>query len=206
MTLVQVNLRKKGFSDCSGEMKVIHRSIIPLELNIRERSKRNKTRIPYNEAEYDLFTDSPPPPAYLDSEVTEFGEPTVVMENIEHDILDDPFNNCQNLVDENDSKPPVYKSLQLGTTNKKLEVILLDGIDLPEPDSKKQVEEIVLDSDDDECSNNSVGKSEADVHCESEHIVKEESEDCHEETVKEKLRDLNEINSYVKNNVSIVEL
>jgi len=199
---------KKGFSDCPGEMKVIHRSIIPLELNIRERSKRKKTRIPYNEAEYDLFTDSPPPPTYQDSEVAEFGEPTVVMENIEHDILDDPFDNCQKLVDENECKPPVYKSLQLGTTNKKLEVILLDGIDLPEPDSKKQVEEIVLDSDDDddECSNNSVGKSEADVHCENEHIVKEESEDCHEETVKEKLRDLNEINSYSKDNVAIVEL
>jgi len=115
------------------------------ELNVKERSKR-KARVPYSEDEYDLgdFIESPSL-RYEQADFGDFGEPTVVMENIEHDIFDD----------ENDNKPPVFKSLQLSSTNTKLDVILLDGLDDGadedggENSHEKEVEEIILDSDDD---------------------------------------------------------
>eukprot|EP00092_Neocalanus_flemingeri_P008292 GFUD01008938.1.p1 GENE.GFUD01008938.1~~GFUD01008938.1.p1 ORF type:complete len:495 (+),score=161.34 GFUD01008938.1:44-1528(+) len=116
------------------------------QLNIKERSRR-KARIPYDEAEYDLsnFIESPSP-THEQDEFDDFGEPTVVMENIEHDIIDEG----------DDVKPPVFKSLQL-SSNTKLEVIMLDDLD----DSgefdynegghrEQEVEEIVLDSDDED--------------------------------------------------------
>jgi len=157
------NMTKRVFKvkERPPEMQLVqpqHQEYNVPELNINERSKR-KARIPYNEAEYDLsnFMESPsmPSPTYEQGGFEDFGEPTVVMENIEHDIFDD----------ENDNKPPVFKSLQLSSTNKKLDVILLDGLDdggdedfSGVENSEKEVEEIVLDSDDeDEVDSNEIG-------------------------------------------------
>lgn len=123
------------------------------ELNINERSKR-KARIPYDEAEYDLsnFMESPSTPCEQ-GDFGDFGEPTVVMENIEHDIIDE----------EHDTKPPVIKSLQLSSTNTKLEVIMLDDLDdgvefdfTTAEREIKEVEEIVLDSDDEEYAKSNI--------------------------------------------------
>lgn len=124
----------------------------PTELNIRERSKRT-ARVPYSEAEYDLcdFIESPSP-TFEQEDFGDMGEPTVVMENIEHDIFDDANDNKPPVFDDdNDNKPPVFKSLQLSCTNKKLDVILLDGLDEGddadegEENNENRVEEIVLE-------------------------------------------------------------
>jgi len=158
------NMGKRIYSDKPPELHFPQQGQ-PV-LNIKERSRR-KVRIPYDEAEYDLtnFIESPSP-TYEQGEFEEFGEfgePTVVMENIEHDIIDD----------ENDTKPPVIKSLQLSSTNKKLDVIMLDDLDdgfevdfTEGVDKKREVEEIVLDSDDEE----NVQKDAVDVETNSNHI------------------------------------
>jgi len=147
------NMTKRVFrkeKERPPELQFMQNHQITTELNVNERSKR-KARVPYSEAEYDLceFMESPSP-TFEQEDFGDFGEPTVVMENIEHDIFDDENDN---LDDENDNKPPVFKSLQLSSTNKKLDVILLDGldgdVDEEEGDDQNyeenQVEEIVLE-------------------------------------------------------------
>jgi len=145
------NMTKRVFrKEKPSELKyILPKNQITTELNVKERSKR-KARVPYSEAEYDLceFIDSPSP-MFEQEEFGDFGEPTVVMENIEHDIID---NENSVLDDENDNKPPVFKSLQLSSTNKKLDVILLDGLDDGDEEEaedqnyeENQVEEIVLE-------------------------------------------------------------
>jgi len=136
------------------ENEFFQNQVNPTELNVKERSKR-KARVPYSEAEYDLcdFIDSPSP-TFEEESSGNWGEPTVVMENIEHDVFDDESYSNENNVfdDENDNKPPVFKSLQLSCTNKKLDVILLDGLDDgiendtgEDKSEEDRVEEIVLE-------------------------------------------------------------
>jgi len=130
------------------------------DTDIKERSKR-KPRVSYGELDHvddDVIFDSScstdadglvqnsSHQGAENGECDEYGQPIVVMENIEHDILEGCHDESQKAKDSSDgidNKTPIFKSLQLNSS-KKLDVVLLDGLESSH-DVKTEAEEIILD-------------------------------------------------------------